>query len=138
MRAEMIELFMKSLTAPKNYGPYADADTRADVAAFLLRRYGEDKETLQKVMIAIKEACPLRFGPPDVATAKKAIEDYEKEYCTAIRYSPPPREYPPATIEDREEGIIDLKAKADAIGIDTQKDGWVAAYFFARMAQNTG
>lgn len=119
------------------YGKYSDAEIRNDVGRFMLRRFDDHLESLAQVLDAIKESCPLRFGPPDVATISGAIRTYEDAY--GVKIKPPsakPHAPKPADIvEAREATLINMAPEAEAMGIDTRQDGWVATYCFALMAK---
>lgn len=112
------------------YGKYSDAEIRQDVGRFLLRRYDDHLETLAQVMDAIKESCPIRFGPPDVATISGAVRTFEDVYGrrlippTMKTHAPPPETIAAAKCEM----LVNLAPLAEAMGIDTRKEGWLVAY----------
>lgn len=117
------------------YGKYADAEIRQDVGRLLLRRYDDHLETLAQVMDAIKESCPIRFGPPDVATISGAVRTFEDIYGrrlippTMKTHAPPPETIAAAKCEM----LVNLAPLAEAMGIDTRKDGWLVAYCMAEV-----
>lgn len=121
----------------QRYGKYASDEDRHDIAAFLIRRYADHLETLGMVMTAIKENCETRWGAPEVAKIKEAIDKYQKDYGTRIEFKEPRR--PAVTAEERnairEETLIDIKKMARERGIDTSKDSYAANLFYALMAE---
>lgn len=122
------------LAIEKRYGAYSDRDLRSDVGRFLYRRFGDDDHCLELVGDAVNEYQEIRFGPPDVATIRKAISAYEEAYDGIIA---PERKEGLTTPTEREieETRIDCKRLASERGIDTTKETWAAQYFFAVMAE---
>ena len=117
---DMLDLFLDSVEG--YFGTYPTAEIREDVRSYLSRRIPATKAHFSSVFEALKEKQAIRFGPPDVATTKVAIEEWEKDrgrplvhprrqgdYVTGER--PTPEESAPATREDLEE-IERIIAKA--------------------------
>ena len=122
------------LSIEKRYGSYVDKDLRSDVGRFLYRRFGDDEHCLELVGDAVNEYHEVRFGPPDVATIRKAISAYEEAYDGII--APERRQVIEAPTEKEvEETRMDVKALARERGIDTNRESWAAQYFFAVMAE---
>lgn len=122
------------LSIEKRYGAYSDRDLRSDVGRFLYRRFGDDDHCLELVEDAVNEYQEIRFGPPDVATIRKAISAYEEAYDGII--APERKEVlTTPTEQEIEETRIDCKRLALERGIDTTKETWAAQYFFAVMAE---
>ena len=122
------------LSIEKRYGAYADKDLRSDVGRFLYRRFGDDEHCLELVGDAVNEYHEVRFGPPDVATIRKAISAYEEAY-NGIIAPEQKRIVETPTEREIEETRIDCKRLAQERGIDTNKDAWAAQYFFSVMAE---
>lgn len=122
---QLLELFIAQLE--RDYSGRYDAQLRKDVTAFLRRRVALDEKTLPIVMSAIKERAALRFGPPDVATIKEAIQIREDETSSSLRPKANGADYIPILPDPEEcaEARAKIKAKAQALGIDTSRDGWL-------------
>lgn len=117
------------------YGAYDD-DELGEVAAYLSRRVDLARENLSRVLAAIRENCPIRFGAPDVATVKQAIQLYETEYALSLRAAPPlsARDYRPIETPSPEDDA-ELRRMAETAGIDTSHDGWMQRYLFRRLGE---
>jgi hypothetical protein len=117
------------------YGAYGD-DEREEVAAYLPRRVDLARENLARVLDAIREECPIRFGAPDVATIKQAIQTYETEYALSLRAAPPlsARDYRPIEAPTPEDDA-ELRRMAETAGIDTSREGWMQRYLFRRLGE---
>lgn len=118
---------------------YSDED-RNEIAAFLLRRYADHLDTLGIVMTAIRENCELRWGLPELAKIKEAIDKYQKDYGMRIQFKEPRA----ATIdkddliEQRGETLVNLRKEAEKIGIDTASEHWLAKYAMKKIETERG
>jgi hypothetical protein len=113
------------------YGDY-EGDEDEAVGGYLEARL--DQDCIVEAFEAIRQGCPLRFGPPDEATVKRALVDYEDETGTRLRRklqgaersAPEPE---PVTAEEE----LQLREIAAQAGIDTTRDGWMERYLFRRL-----
>lgn len=122
---QLLELFIAQIE--RDYSGRYDAQLRKDVAAFLRRRVAMDEKTLPVVMSAIKERAALRFGPPDVATIREAIQTREDETSSSLRPRANGADYIPILPDVQEviEASSVIKARAQGLGIDTTREGWL-------------
>jgi hypothetical protein len=123
----------------KRYGAY-DKEIKVEVGRFLLRRFEDHAETLALVLDAIKEVQPSRFGPPEVADINKAVQEYEATYGVRLRVPVVSEKAPSRTeiVISREDTLAALEKEAEAAGIDTSAEGWVAAYCMQSIADKDG
>ena|GEM_PF-3488589 len=117
------------------YGSYTD-DEREAVGGYLSGRLEPSRDVLVQAFDAIREECPIRFGPPDVATIKRAIMTYEEEIGVRLRrkIETPERSVPepePLTPEEESE----LLAMAETAGIDTSREGWMQQFLFQKLGE---
>ncbi|MFZ2635560.1 MAG: hypothetical protein WAX33_04390 [Rectinemataceae bacterium] len=111
----------------KDYHEEYDPQVRLDVAAYLSRRLSVDRQTLSAAMAAIKAQHALRFGPPDVATCRKAFELYEESEGTSLRPRPVPSgvKLDIPSVQEIIEASAALKDRATKAGINTKTEGWL-------------
>jgi hypothetical protein len=117
------------------YGSYTDEERDA-VGGYLSGRIEPSREVLVQTFAAIREECPIRFGPPDEATVKKAILAYEDDTGIRLRRKAPSveRSTPepePLTPEEESE----LLAMAETAGIDTSREGWMQQFLFQKLGE---
>jgi hypothetical protein len=113
------------------YGPYS-GEEHAAVGNYLGARIGP--EFLAQAFDAIRQECPIHYGPPDVATVKKALVAYEIEYGVSLRRITSERSAPrpePVTEEDSEE----LRRMAERKGIDTTREDWLRMFMFRTIGE---
>jgi len=115
------------------YGAY-DGEEREAVSGYLAARVEPTQENVARVFDAIRQECPVRFGPPDEATVKKAIVAYEEEYGVTFRPRGIMRDTP-APEPLSEEEVAQLVEIAESAGINTSEDGWMSRYFFRRCGE---
>jgi len=113
------------------YGLYSD-DEREAVGGYLSGRL--DSARLAQAFDAIRQDCPIRFGPPDEATVKKALVAYETETGTSLRRQGLERSVPEPELVSAEEEA-QLREMAEKSGIDTSREGWMMRYFFRKCGE---
>jgi len=130
---DIYETFIRSIETKYN-AVYPDGD-RKDLKKHLFKRYKPERAVLERLMEAIVEYCPKAYGLPDVARVRTAADKYEADY-DAIDESMQPglREYVPVPpTEDELKGMEQIRAMAQASGVDTTKDGWFTAYVMREL-----
>ena len=99
-------------------------------------RFEQSREVFAGVFDAIKENIPARYGVPDLATIKRAVEIYQEEYGVRL-YSRPdlPRFDVVRRTEEDEADSAQIRQIAQDAGINTDEDGWLARYIFQTIAR---
>ena len=122
------------------YGTYKSDEDRHEIAAFLIRRYADHLDTLGMVMTAIRENCETRWGAPELAKIKEAIDKYQKDYGEKIQFKEPRYESvsKEELVRQRGETLVDLKKEAEKAGIDTRSEHWVAKYAMKKIETERG
>ncbi len=86
---------------------------------------------------AIRENIPPRYGAPDLATIKRAVERYQEEYGVRLYAKPEARDFVP--IVRTEEDIWEaekVQRLAEEAGINTQREGWFTEYLLRETGRN--
>lgn len=117
------------------YGPYKSQNVRNDVTNWIYEKCEAD--SMDNVGAAVKEHCPVRFGPPDVADVAEAVHKYEKSAKVRIRrqyqeydeYKHDFHQSPSETAHDKAI-IAEVMAKD---GYDIDKPYALTAYIMARV-----
>ena len=141
---DLRETFMLSIE--RDYGPYqvrecdgvgpGGESERDRIRRWLFSRFEQSREVFAGVFDAIKENIQARYGVPDLATIKRAVEIYQEEYGVRL-YSRPdlPRFDVVRRTEEDEADSAQIRQIAQDAGINTDKDGWLARYIFQTIAR---
>lgn len=117
------------------WGAYASDEIRSDVSAWIQDRIEDGPEAGQGTLRALKEYCPVRFGPPDVATIRDAILSWEKDTGVRLRRGRA-ADYIPQEPTDEERAFLPiLREEAAAAGVDVSRDGWLFRYMLTPQAR---
>lgn len=73
----MIDVFIAAIE--DYYGTYANPSIRKGVIDYVGKTYALDVENMDRVINAIKYSTDARHGPPDLATIRYAIENWERD-----------------------------------------------------------
>ncbi len=117
------------------WGGYPDDEIRSDVVDWLTDRIDEGPRAAAGILHALKEYCPLRFGPPDVATTRDAVLSWEKDTGIRLRRGRSEDYVPYEPTQEEREYLPILRTEAVAAGIDVSREGWLFRYMLTPEAR---
>lgn len=142
---DLRETFMKSIE--RDYGVYPGRSCeqgnghfeseRDRIRRWLFLRFDQNREVFVMIFDAIRENIPPRYGAPDLATIKRAVERYQEEYGVRLYAKPEARDFVP--IVRTEEDIWEaekVQRLAEEAGINTQREGWFTEYLLRETGRN--
>ena len=138
---DMRETLIKSIE--REYGRYVSVQEVGDecfgserdhIKRWLFSRFEQNRDVFIQVFEAIKENVPTRFGVPDLATVKKAVEQYQEDHGVRLYARPEmPRIVARVRSTEDEADSEGVRLHAEAAGIDTRVDGWFVRYLFLEL-----